>query len=89
MLSNICRSRTLGISGVVGPVVLVGSEFWSPLMDFLGEQLLVSGAIDPLDMGLLQVQDSPAEAVQFIKDVSLGKFGLTFAPRKRRWFLFE
>jgi uncharacterized protein (TIGR00730 family) len=72
------------------PVVLMGSAFWSPLMDFLRERLLVTGAIDPLDIGLLQVHDSPAEAVRFIKDVTLGKFGLTYRPRvKRRWFLVE
>jgi uncharacterized protein (TIGR00730 family) len=72
------------------PLVLVGSEYWRPLVDFVRNRLLVDGTIDPGDEQLLQVTDSPAEAVESIVAVGMRRFGLTYGPRaRRRWFLGE
>nr|WP_174259448.1 TIGR00730 family Rossman fold protein [Desulfurivibrio alkaliphilus] len=49
------------------PVILVGSEFWGGLVDWIKEQLLVTGKIDPDDMLYFQVMDDPAEVVKYIK----------------------
>lgn len=72
------------------PLVLIGSEYWRPLIDFVRNRLLVEGTIDPGDEQLLQVTDSPAEAIEWITAVAMRRFGLTYGPRaRRRWFLGE
>jgi uncharacterized protein (TIGR00730 family) len=48
------------------PIVLVGREFWTELIDF--ELLVDSGMISPGDRDLFVVVDTAAEAVQFIYD---------------------
>jgi predicted Rossmann-fold nucleotide-binding protein len=44
-------------------VILVGTDFWCGLVDWLRDRLLAAGTISPSDLDLLQVTDSPAEAV--------------------------
>ncbi|WP_050479737.1 TIGR00730 family Rossman fold protein [Herbaspirillum rhizosphaerae] len=45
------------------PVILVGSKFWSGLMEWIKTQLIDDGMISPKDLDLLQVIDDPAEVV--------------------------
>jgi uncharacterized protein (TIGR00730 family) len=72
------------------PVVLLGSEFWTPLVDYMRTTLLAAGTIDDEDLEIVQVTDSPAQAASFIRDVATQRFGLTYAPKmKRRRLLFE
>jgi uncharacterized protein (TIGR00730 family) len=72
------------------PIVLMGREYWRPLIDFVRNRLLVEGTIDPGDEQLLMVTDSPAEAVEWITAVAMRRFGLTYGPRaRRRWYLAE
>jgi uncharacterized protein (TIGR00730 family) len=72
------------------PLVLVGREFWHPLIAFLHDRLIAERTIDPNDLARILVTDSPEEAVQSITEVAMSRFGLTYGPRlKRRWFLGE
>jgi uncharacterized protein (TIGR00730 family) len=72
------------------PVVLVGREYWAPLLDVLRHTLLTVGTIDERDLEIVQLVDSAEEAVAHIRDVAITKFGLTYGPKlKRRWFLGE
>ncbi len=71
------------------PLVLVGKEFWTPLIEMLREKMLADGTIDEDDVAMLRVTDSPEEAVTYITSVATTKFGLRFEPKKRRWFLGE
>jgi uncharacterized protein (TIGR00730 family) len=72
------------------PLVLMGREFWRPLLDFLQARLLAGGTIDPADYQRLLVTDSAEEAVRSVTEVAMAEFGLTYGPRaKRRWFLWE
>jgi uncharacterized protein (TIGR00730 family) len=72
------------------PLVLVGVEYWRPLLDFVRERLIVEKTIDPIDLERLTVTDSPAQAVASITDIALHRFGLTYAKHlKRRRFLWE
>ncbi len=72
------------------PMVLMPSEFWTPILNAFHETLLAHGTIDAADFGLLHVLDSPDEAVQRILQIAMGDFGLSYAPRpKKRWFFFE
>jgi uncharacterized protein (TIGR00730 family) len=71
------------------PIVLVGTEFWTPFLDFLREQLLASSTIDAKDVDRLIVTDSAQEAAAHVRETAVAKFGLKYgkAPSKRRWLL--
>ncbi|MEP6757059.1 MAG: TIGR00730 family Rossman fold protein [Chthonomonadales bacterium] len=72
------------------PVVLVGVDFWKPLLDFINTTLLREGTISPTDVNLLHVTDSPDEAARIIKEAAIQKFGLIYQHvHRRRWWLFE
>jgi uncharacterized protein (TIGR00730 family) len=72
------------------PLVLMGKEYWGPLMDFLRGRLVQAKTIDPIDAERILVTDSAEEAVRSITDVALRQFGLTYGPKiKRHWFFGE
>lgn len=72
------------------PLVLVGTDYWQPLIDTMRDRLLREGAISEAELGILQITDSLEEAVASIKEIGMQKFGLTYGPRaRRRWFLWE
>jgi uncharacterized protein (TIGR00730 family) len=43
------------------PVVLVGSDYWSGLVDWFNERMLAEGNISPDDLDLFRVTDDPLE----------------------------
>ncbi len=49
------------------PVILVGSQFWSGLMQWISSTLVDDGMISAKDLNLLQVIDDPAEIVPAIQ----------------------
>jgi uncharacterized protein (TIGR00730 family) len=49
------------------PIVLVGSEFWSGLVDWIKDKLLGSGNISADDMLMFQVLDDPDAVVKYIR----------------------
>lgn len=51
------------------PIVLFGSKFWGPLVDWMQDTLVSEGMINPDDMDLIFVTDSVDEAVTHIIDV--------------------
>jgi len=71
------------------PLVLMPSEYWSPLVEFMRARLLARGTIDEADLEVLQLVDEPERGVELVRDAAVRRFGLTYAPRRRRWFLFE
>jgi uncharacterized protein (TIGR00730 family) len=72
------------------PVILLGKDFWTPLIDLLRERLLAAGTIDRADVGLVTLMDSPSEAAAYIREVVTRDFGFTYGPRaKPRWYLGE
>lgn len=48
------------------PVILMGSGFWSRMIQFFEESLLAERTIDPEDTHLFHITDSPQEAVGLI-----------------------
>ncbi|MFB9621723.1 LOG family protein [Nonomuraea helvata] len=50
------------------PVVLMGSEFWGGLLDWIKGTLLSTGKIAPQDLDLITVTDDVDEAVRIIVD---------------------
>ncbi|MGN6405388.1 TIGR00730 family Rossman fold protein [Sinomonas sp.] len=64
------------------PIVLVGSKFWGPLVDWLKETLLNEGMISPEDLELIQITDTAEDAV----DLALA--GLRGETQERRGGMF-
>jgi uncharacterized protein (TIGR00730 family) len=50
------------------PVVLFDTAFWSPMLDWVREQVLPLGMVSPEDLELLTVTDDPEEAVHVVLD---------------------
>jgi uncharacterized protein (TIGR00730 family) len=49
------------------PVILVGSDYWTPLWDWVENTLLSRKLISPDDLALVSILDDPEEVVQSIK----------------------
>jgi uncharacterized protein (TIGR00730 family) len=49
------------------PIILVGSDFWSGLMDWIRNHMLKTSKLCPEDMDIFQIIDSPEEIVKTIK----------------------
>jgi len=91
-LDEITETATLIQTGKIShfPLVLMGTEFWKPFLDFLQDTLVREGTIDSDDVHHFFVTDSPEGAAAHVRDVAMKRFGLTYAPKmKRRWFLGE
>jgi uncharacterized protein (TIGR00730 family) len=67
------------------PIVLMGRDYWQPLMEFL-ESMAVAQTINPEDLELLLFTDSVEEAMAHISKYSIDQFGLSRmkAPRPSR-----
>ncbi len=67
-LDELFEALTLVQTGKVTsfPVVLLGTEFWGGLLDWLKDQLLGTGKIKPEDLDLITVTDDVDEAVRII-----------------------
>jgi uncharacterized protein (TIGR00730 family) len=50
------------------PIVLVGREFWSGLFDWIKTTMLAAGNISPKDLDLINIVDTPTEAVKVIDE---------------------
>jgi uncharacterized protein (TIGR00730 family) len=73
------------------PLVLIGSEYWNPLLAFLRDYMVASRTIEEADFARIFITDSPEEAVEHIRKITIEQFGLEYIterPRKR-WFLLE
>ncbi len=90
-LDEIFETATLIQTGKIRnfPLVLIGTSFWRPLMDFMGS-LVTAQTVDPEDPAHIMLTDSPTEAVEAITTIALAEFGLTYGPQLRpRWLLAE
>jgi uncharacterized protein (TIGR00730 family) len=65
------------------PVVLMGADYWAPLLAFVRDTMLSAQTISPEDPGILTVTDDPAQAVATILETARSQFGLHWeaAPR--------
>jgi uncharacterized protein (TIGR00730 family) len=67
-LDELFEALTLIQTGKISnfPVVLMGTEYWDPLLDFIRDRLITSKTIDADDLDLLRLTDSVDEAVAII-----------------------
>lgn len=49
------------------PIILVGTDFWSGLIDWIHEKILTNGNVDSNDMKIIKLMDDPQEVVSYIK----------------------
>jgi uncharacterized protein (TIGR00730 family) len=88
-LDEIAECATLMQTGKIAdfPIVLMGREYWTPLIGFIRGTLFGEGTIDETDIARLYVTDSPEEAARRIADVAKRRFAVDLgAPRGRaRW----
>ncbi len=68
------------------PIVLMGCEYWQPMMPFL-ESMVAAKTISPEDLKLLLFTDSVAEAMAHIQQYAIDQFGLQRdkSPTPSRW----
>jgi len=69
-LDELFEAVTLVQTGKVTrfPVILMGSEYWGGLIDWIKQRLLADGKVSAADLELIQVTDEVDEAVRFIVD---------------------
>ncbi|MCC7441228.1 MAG: TIGR00730 family Rossman fold protein [Bdellovibrionales bacterium] len=72
------------------PVVLLGTDYWRPLVEYLRTTFVAEGTVSSEDVDRLVLCDDPAEAARYIRETALAQFGLTYGPKSRpRWYLGE
>ena len=71
------------------PLILMGREFWTPLLDFLRETMVVRGTISPGDPDRFFVTDDPEEALQAVRRGSRWYGKKSHARRLKQLELFE
>ncbi|HSR54432.1 MAG TPA: TIGR00730 family Rossman fold protein [Acidobacteriota bacterium] len=72
------------------PIILMGTDYWQPLIDVLREKFVGERTISPRDVDLLHLTDSPEEAAEIAREIGMERFGLTHGPKvKRRWLWWE
>jgi uncharacterized protein (TIGR00730 family) len=72
------------------PLILMGREYWEPLMSYMRKTLLGLHLIEAIDLERLILCDSPEEAMKIIIDRGVKRFGLKYQKRFRpQRFLLE
>ena len=69
------------------PVIIMGSDFWNEMGDFISKSLIEKGTISPDDVKLWKGTDDPEEALGIIADTMVEKFGFNW--RKKKIFKFR
>lgn len=80
-LDEIFETATLVQTGKMRdfPLILMGTEYWQGLRDYLVERLLAEGTISRSDLKLVYITDSPKEAIQCIKAGAARLLGIPFS----------
>jgi uncharacterized protein (TIGR00730 family) len=82
-LDEVFETATLIQTGKIQnfPLVLMGREYWQPLLDFLEHRLIAEGTIDEHDYRRIIVTDSPQEALAHISAEAVNQFGFRRVKR--------
>jgi uncharacterized protein (TIGR00730 family) len=73
-MDELFEALTLVATGKITrfPIVLVGSAYWSGLIDWLKTTMLAEGNIGEDELSLLHIADDPDEVVKIIKEAHAG-----------------
>ena len=71
-LDELMEALTLIQTGKIEhfPVILVGSEFFGPFLDWIKGTLVEQGMIAPQDLDLIQVTDDPKRVIEIVRQAS-------------------
>ncbi|HTF35583.1 MAG TPA: TIGR00730 family Rossman fold protein [Myxococcota bacterium] len=67
------------------PIVLMGSEYWAPLVEQL-RAMVGAGALSDQELSHVTLVDSPEKAASLAREAGLRRFGLRYAPKPHRIF---
>lgn len=89
-MDEIFETATLVQTGKIRdfPLVLMGGDYWRPLLQFMRETMVAQGTIAAEDLDRFFVTDSAGQAVDHIRAIAMRRFGLTYGPRAKRRFWF-
>ncbi len=71
------------------PIILAGTDYWEPLLEFLKVVMVKNGTIDQEDIDRFILSDDPQRIADEITSVAMKTFGLTRGKPKPRWWLGE
>ena len=83
-LDEIFETATLIQTGKIRgfPLILMGSDYWPPLLDFIGARMVREGTVSAAEAQLLTVTDDPAAAVAQIVEAA-ARLSAVALPRLR------
>jgi uncharacterized protein (TIGR00730 family) len=89
-LDEVAEAATLIQTGKIHdfPIVLLGTEFWTPFLNYMRDRLVKEGTLDPADVDRLYVTDDAEAAANHIRDVAVGRLGLGYRRLPRRRWVF-
>jgi uncharacterized protein (TIGR00730 family) len=72
------------------PVVLMGVDYWQPMIDFIRSRMVEGKTISPGDLDLLYLTDDVGQAMAHLEQHAIRAFGLSRrGGRRPRWWLGE
>ena len=82
-LDEIFETATLIQTGKIAnfPLVLMGRDYWQPMLDFLEQRMVREGTIDAVDLERIVVTDDPQEAIAHIAQAMIDRFGFQWKAR--------
>ena len=85
-LDEVFETATLVQTGKIEdfPIVLMGADFWQPMLGFMEETLVAQGMIDPEDFAAITVTDDAQEAATLIRNAAVRRHGPRFTDVLRR-----
>jgi uncharacterized protein (TIGR00730 family) len=70
------------------PLVLMGVDYWQPLVAFLKERMVAAGTIDAVDVDRILLTDDPEAAVNHVVERTVRHLGKERAARPKPHVLF-
>ena len=62
------------------PIIMIGSDFWNPLVELMRKEMLAKGAIDAEDLTLYTITDDEHEIIEIIKNAPVHS-GINFTHK--------
>ena len=70
------------------PIILAGSDYWQPLLDYMRNTMVSEGTISAEDVDRFLVTDDPRKIARHVSLIAKEQFGIReIAPRPRWWLL--
>jgi len=84
-MDEIFETATLIQTGKVQhfPVILMGVDYWQPLIDFMRQRFVQYGTVDPADLDMFFLTDSVPDAIGYLRR-AVESLGIQWHPKARR-----